>query len=158
MLYQRAQCAINIDSPGERLNANLSAVSRELAKVRDNGLPQEEFDALIAQKNLELQKLFATYARTDTDILISQRMRSLQKSGGGYRAGAVSETAPGVPELTDGRHVEPISAPAAVAGYGAGVAAAERRAGVQHERSESDMGKADGASTRCGGERYAGYG
>ena len=78
MLYQRAQCAINIDSPGERLNANLSAVSRELAKVRDNGLPQEEFDALIAQKNLELQKLFATYARTDTDILISQRMRSLQ--------------------------------------------------------------------------------
>jgi predicted Zn-dependent peptidase len=78
VLYQRAQCAINIDSPGERLNANLSAVSRELAKVRDNGLPQEEFDALIAQKNLELQKLFATYARTDTDILISQRMRSLQ--------------------------------------------------------------------------------
>jgi hypothetical protein len=53
-------------------------VSRELAKVRDNGLPEEEFDALMAQKNLELQKLFATYARTDTDILISQRMRSLQ--------------------------------------------------------------------------------
>ena len=25
-----------------------------------------------------MQKLFATYARTDTDILISQRMRSLQ--------------------------------------------------------------------------------
>ncbi|ATQ97355.1 TPA: M16 family metallopeptidase [Klebsiella pneumoniae] len=78
VLYQRAQCAINIDSPGERLNNNLSVVSRELAKVRDNGLPQEEFDALIAQKSLELQKLFATYARTDTDILMSQRMRSLQ--------------------------------------------------------------------------------
>lgn len=75
VLYQRAQCAINIDSPGERLNNNLSVVSRELAKVRDNGLPQEEFDALIAQKSLELQKLFATYARTDTDILMSQRMR-----------------------------------------------------------------------------------
>lgn len=29
-------------------------------------------------KNLELQKLFATYGRTDTDILISQRLRSLQ--------------------------------------------------------------------------------
>ncbi|NIZ80328.1 insulinase family protein, partial [Escherichia coli] len=70
VLYQRAQCAINIDSPGERLNNNLSVVSRELAKVRDNGLPQEEFDALIAQKSLELQKLFATYARTDTDILM----------------------------------------------------------------------------------------
>ncbi|MEL0551578.1 putative Zn-dependent peptidase [Raoultella sp. BIGb0399] len=78
VLYQRAQCAINIESPGNKLNANLSAVSRELAKVRDNGLPAEEFDALIAQKNLELQKLFATYARTDTDILISQRTRSLQ--------------------------------------------------------------------------------
>ena len=78
VLYQRAQCAINIESPGERLNNNLSVVSRELAKVRDNGLPQEEFDALIAQKSLELQKLFATYARTDTDILMSQRMRSLQ--------------------------------------------------------------------------------
>lgn len=78
VLYQRAQCAINIESPGSKLNANLIAVSRELAKVRDNGLPQEEFDTLIAQKNLELQKLFATYARTDTDILISQRIRSLQ--------------------------------------------------------------------------------
>jgi predicted Zn-dependent peptidase len=78
VLYQRAQCAINIESPGNKLNANLTTVSRELAKVRDNGLPEEEFDALIAQKSLELQKLFATYARTDTDILISQRIRSLQ--------------------------------------------------------------------------------
>ena len=78
VLYQRAQCAINLESPGDRLNSNLTAVARELAKVRDHGLPTEEFDALIAQKNLELQKLFATYARTDTDILISQRMRSLQ--------------------------------------------------------------------------------
>lgn len=50
VLYQRAQCAINIESPGNKLNANLTAVSRELAKVRDNGLPEEEFDALIAQK------------------------------------------------------------------------------------------------------------
>ncbi|MEN0613675.1 pitrilysin family protein [Klebsiella indica] len=78
VLYLRAQCAINIESPAERLNANLTTVARELAKVRDNGLSQDEFAALIAQKNLELQKLFATYARTDTYILISQRMRSLQ--------------------------------------------------------------------------------
>lgn len=78
VLFQRAQCAINLDSPNDRLNSNLDIVARELAKVRDSGLPQEEFDALVAQKNLELQKLFATYARTDTDILISQRMRSLQ--------------------------------------------------------------------------------
>lgn len=53
-------------------------IARELAKVREKGLPEEEFKALIAQKNLELQKLFATYARADTDILIGQRLRSWQ--------------------------------------------------------------------------------
>ncbi|KNC94463.1 M16 family metallopeptidase [Trabulsiella odontotermitis] len=78
VLYQRAQCAINVESPNEKLNANLSTIARELAKVRDNGLPEEEFNALVAQKNLELQKLFATYARTDTGVLTGQRMRSLQ--------------------------------------------------------------------------------
>ena len=54
----------------------LSASNR--AKVRDKGLPEEEFNALVAQKKLELQKLFAAYARADTDILMGQRMRSLQ--------------------------------------------------------------------------------
>ncbi|WP_312626857.1 pitrilysin family protein [Scandinavium sp.] len=78
VLYLRAQCAINVDSPNDKLNANLGLVARELAKVREEGLTKEEFDALIAQKNLELQKLFATYARTDTNLLISQRMRALQ--------------------------------------------------------------------------------
>ncbi len=53
-------------------------IARELAKVREKGLPEEEFKALMAQKNLELQKLFATYARADTDILIGQRLRSRQ--------------------------------------------------------------------------------
>nr|VUD25370.1 zinc-protease [Salmonella sp. NCTC 7297] len=78
VLFLRAQCAINIESPHDKLNTNLSLVANELAKVRDKGLSEEEFTALVAQKNLELQKLFATYARTDTDILIGQRMRSLQ--------------------------------------------------------------------------------
>ena len=78
VLFQRAQCGINIDSSNDKLNASLGVVARELAKVREKGLPEEEFKALVAQKNFELQKLFATYARTDTDILISQRMRSLQ--------------------------------------------------------------------------------
>ena len=55
-------------------------MSRELAVVRDKGLPQEEFDALMAQKLLELNKLFATYARTDTDVLMSQRLRSQQNA------------------------------------------------------------------------------
>ena len=78
MLFQRGQCAINVESPNDKLNTNLSVVAKELAKVRKDGLGEEEFNALVAQKNLELQKLFATYARTDTDILISQRIRSLQ--------------------------------------------------------------------------------
>lgn len=78
VLYQRAQCGINIESPNDKLNSSLTSVGRELLRVRDKGLSQEEFDALIAQKKNELTKLFATYARTDTDVLISQRMRSLQ--------------------------------------------------------------------------------
>ena len=53
-------------------------MARELATIRDNGLPEDEFNALVAQKKLELQKLFATYARMDTDVLINQRIRSLQ--------------------------------------------------------------------------------
>ncbi len=75
VLYLRAQCAINIESPNDKLNSNLNLVARELAKVRDKGLPEEEFNALVAQKKLELQKLFAAYARADTDILMGQRMR-----------------------------------------------------------------------------------
>ncbi len=78
VLYLRAQCGINLETPNDKLNGNLATVGRELVRARDNGLSQEEFDALIAQKNMELTKLFATYARTDTDVLISQRMRSLQ--------------------------------------------------------------------------------
>ncbi|HEY3588947.1 MAG TPA: pitrilysin family protein [Buttiauxella sp.] len=78
VLYQRAQCGINLESPNNKLNANLTSVGKELVSVRDKGLSQEEFDALIAQKKDELTKLFATYARTDTEVLISQRMRSLQ--------------------------------------------------------------------------------
>lgn len=78
VLYQRAQCAVNLDSPNDKLNDNLAAVAHQLVQVRDKGLSQEEFDTMIAQKSLELTKLFATYARTDTDLLTNQRMRSLQ--------------------------------------------------------------------------------
>ncbi|NUW59616.1 M16 family metallopeptidase [Cronobacter muytjensii] len=78
VLFQRAQCAINLESPNDKLDSNLALIARELANVRENGLSVDEFNALIAQKKLELQKLFATYARTDTDVLINQRMRSLQ--------------------------------------------------------------------------------
>ncbi|MEN4643060.1 pitrilysin family protein [Pantoea agglomerans] len=80
VLYQRAQCSINLDGRNENLAQNMNLVARELANVRDKGLPQEEFDALMAQKLLELNKLFTTYARTDTDVLMSQRLRSQQNA------------------------------------------------------------------------------
>ncbi|STL77212.1 putative protease [Escherichia coli] len=50
VLYLRAQCAINIESPNDKLNSNLNLVARELAKVRDKGLPEEEFNALSGAK------------------------------------------------------------------------------------------------------------
>ncbi|MBJ3814269.1 insulinase family protein [Shimwellia pseudoproteus] len=78
VLYQRAQCGINIDTPNDRLTTNFAAVVKELENVHQNGLEAEEFNALVAQKNLELQKLFAMYGRTSTEILTAQRLRSLQ--------------------------------------------------------------------------------
>ncbi len=80
VLYQRAQCSINMESPNASLVQNMNQVAKALATVRDKGLPQDEFDALMAQKLLELNKLFTTYARTDTDILMGQRLRSQQNS------------------------------------------------------------------------------
>ncbi|CNE26392.1 insulinase family protease [Yersinia nurmii] len=78
--YQRAQCAIHLNTPTENLNSGMTFIANELASIRTNGLSQAEFDGLMAQKNDQLSKLFATYARTDTDVLMSQRLRS-QQSG-----------------------------------------------------------------------------
>ncbi|MFK8256195.1 M16 family metallopeptidase [Erwinia sp. AnSW2-5] len=80
VLYQRAQCAINMDADNAALNNNLELIAKEMVNVRDKGLTQQEFDALMTQKNSELTKLFATYARTDTDVLMSQRLRSQQNA------------------------------------------------------------------------------
>ncbi|MCP1438778.1 putative Zn-dependent peptidase [Erwinia persicina] len=80
VLYQRAQCGINLDADNNTLAPNLNLIAHEMANIRDNGLPQEEFDALMAQKTVELNKLFATYARTNTDVLMSQRLRSQQNA------------------------------------------------------------------------------
>jgi len=80
VFYQRAQCAINLDTDNNTLISNLNLVAHEMANIRDNGLPQEEFDALMAQKTAELNKLFATYARIDTNVLMSQRLRSQQNA------------------------------------------------------------------------------
>ncbi len=76
--YQRAQCAVHMDTPAENLMPAMTFVSHELANLRNNGLSKSEFDALMARKTGELGTLFATYARTDTDVLMSQRLRSQQ--------------------------------------------------------------------------------
>ncbi len=78
VLYQRAQCGMTIESANERLKPNTEMIGRELAKVRQDGLSQDEFDSLISQKNIELQTLFAAYARTQTPTLTAQRLRALQ--------------------------------------------------------------------------------
>lgn len=78
VIYQLAECAINIESPTDKLTTHLALVARELQAVKNNGLSQEEFNTLIAQKKSELGQLFATYARMDTAMLIGLRMRSQQ--------------------------------------------------------------------------------
>ncbi|PLV62281.1 pitrilysin family protein [Erwinia sp. B116] len=80
VLYQRAQCAINVDADNAALVSATDLLAKEMASVRDKGLSQAEFDQLMAQKTNELNKLFATYARTDTDVLMSQRLRSQQNA------------------------------------------------------------------------------
>ncbi|STL86287.1 putative protease [Escherichia coli] len=50
VLYLRAQCAINIESPNDKLNSNLNLVARELAKVRDKGLPEERVQCVSGGK------------------------------------------------------------------------------------------------------------
>ncbi|MEC5319509.1 pitrilysin family protein [Brenneria populi subsp. brevivirga] len=79
VLYTRAQCAIHMDVPGiDGVMPAVTFLAQELAALRSDGLTQQEFDALIAHKTDELGKLFATYARTGTDVLMEQRLRSQQ--------------------------------------------------------------------------------
>ncbi|QTF10445.1 insulinase family protein [Brenneria izadpanahii] len=79
VFYTRAQCAIHMDFPGvDGVMPAMTFLAQELAALRDNGLTQQEFDGLIARKTDELSKLFATYARTSTDVLMEQRLRSQQ--------------------------------------------------------------------------------
>ncbi|MFC3393711.1 M16 family metallopeptidase [Brenneria rubrifaciens] len=79
VFYTRAQCAIHLDMPNSGgAITGATFLAKELAVLRDKGLTQQEFDALVLRKKDELNKLFATYARTSTDILMSQRLRSQQ--------------------------------------------------------------------------------
>lgn len=78
VLYLRAQCGMTFESDNPQLAANSEMISKALAALRDNGLSEDEFAALISQKNVELQTLFAAYAHTQTPVLAAQRLRALQ--------------------------------------------------------------------------------
>lgn len=81
VVYGRAQCAIHLDNvTSESALAGVTFLGKELRTLRDKGLSAAEFETLMARKTEELSKLFATYARASTDILIDQRLRS-QKNG-----------------------------------------------------------------------------
>ncbi|MDE9567281.1 insulinase family protein, partial [Xenorhabdus bovienii] len=76
VLYQRANCSLNLDAPTDKLMESTLYLASQLSSLRENGLSQEQFDELYNQKRTQLQQLFAMYARTDTDILINQRLLS----------------------------------------------------------------------------------
>ncbi|MCP9266549.1 insulinase family protein [Xenorhabdus sp. XENO-1] len=80
ILYQRANCFLNMETSSGKLTESTLYLASELASLRENGLPQEQFDELYAQKRLQLQQLFAVYARTNTDLLINQRLISQQNN------------------------------------------------------------------------------
>ncbi|MBD2809543.1 insulinase family protein [Xenorhabdus sp. Vera] len=80
VLYQRANCSLNLDAPTDKLMESTLYLASQLSSLRENGLSQEQFDELYNQKRTQLQQLFAMYARTDTDILINQRLLSQQNN------------------------------------------------------------------------------
>ncbi|AOM41961.1 M16 family metallopeptidase [Xenorhabdus hominickii] len=80
VLYQRANCSLNLDTSRDKLMESTLYLASQLSSLRENGLPQEQFDELYEQKRTQLQQLFAMYARTDTDILINQRLLSQQNN------------------------------------------------------------------------------
>ncbi|KGD80162.1 peptidase [Tatumella morbirosei] len=80
VFYQRAQCGLNIDTSAENMPGQVDKVATDFANLRDKGLTQSEFDSLMARKLTELNTLFATYARTGTQTLMSQRLRSQQNA------------------------------------------------------------------------------
>ncbi|WP_340616362.1 pitrilysin family protein [Xenorhabdus entomophaga] len=80
VIYQRANCSLNLDASSDKLMGSTLYLASQLSSLRENGLPEGQFDELYAQKKVQLQQLFAMYARTDTDILINQRLLSQQNN------------------------------------------------------------------------------
>ncbi|MDR0218106.1 MAG: insulinase family protein [Enterobacteriaceae bacterium] len=80
VIYQHANCYLNLNTSSEKMAETARYLASALASLRENGLPQEQFDELYDQKRTQLQNLFAVYARTNTDILINQRLLSQQNN------------------------------------------------------------------------------
>ncbi|WP_340610060.1 insulinase family protein [Xenorhabdus bharatensis] len=80
VVYQRANCYLNLNASSDKLTDSTLYLASALASLRESGLPQEQFDELYKQKRIQLQHLFAVYARTDTDVLINQRLISQQNN------------------------------------------------------------------------------
>jgi predicted Zn-dependent peptidase len=129
VLFQRAQCAINVESPGDKLNANLGVVAKELAKVRKGAFRRGIQRACGAEKTRAAEAVCDLRARRYRHS--DQPAYSLPaESGGGHCAGTVPEAASGFPERSDRRNAQSGSPSAAVAGDGVDPSAAEGRAGI----------------------------
>ncbi|HFD3738470.1 TPA: hypothetical protein ACF3RY_007272, partial [Pseudomonas aeruginosa] len=76
--YQKATCTLSVSAAPEKMAAVTDIVINELATINQNGIPAELFDDMMKEKQVQLSQLFAAYARTSTDVLISQRLISQQ--------------------------------------------------------------------------------
>ncbi|MDB9567049.1 M16 family metallopeptidase [Providencia rettgeri] len=76
--YQKASCTLTVTAAPEKMEAVTDIVASELASINQNGIAAELFDDMLKEKQVQLSQLFAAYARTSTDVLISQRLISQQ--------------------------------------------------------------------------------
>ncbi len=76
--YQKASCTLTVSASPEKMAAVTDVVMNELVTINQNGIAPELFDDMLKEKQIQLSQLFAAYARTSTDVLISQRLISQQ--------------------------------------------------------------------------------
>lgn len=75
-LFQRIQCRVQVDTSEAAVRDTLQMLATILQQLKDKGLPEQEYDALMSEKRHHLEKLYVTYARTDTHILMEKRLSS----------------------------------------------------------------------------------
>ncbi|MDR2227612.1 MAG: insulinase family protein [Providencia sp.] len=76
--YQKATCTLTVTAAPEKMAAVADIVLNELVAINQNGIDPELFNSMLKEKQVQLSQLFAAYARTSTDVLISQRLISQQ--------------------------------------------------------------------------------